>query len=100
MKLGTMKAALPGSLREADHTFCYAARTLGWDAREALAPLGHRVDVHDDLDRMVDAIAAFARPGDHVLVMSNGAFGGVHGKILAALAKEGQTPIYRDAPQP
>ncbi len=92
MKLGTMNAALPGSLREADHTFCYAARNLGWDAGEALAPLGYRVNVHDDLDRMVDAIAAFARTGDHVLVMSNGGFGGVHGKILAALAKGSDFP--------
>ena len=87
MKLGTMKAALPGSLREADHTFCYASPTLGWHPAEALAPLGYRVNVHDDLDRMVDAIAAFARTGDHVLVMSNGGFGGVHGKLLAALAR-------------
>jgi UDP-N-acetylmuramate: L-alanyl-gamma-D-glutamyl-meso-diaminopimelate ligase len=87
MKLGTMKSALPGSLREADHTFCYASSNLGWDAGEALAPLGDRLNVHDDLDRMVDAIAAFARSGDHVLVMSNGGFGGVHGKILDALGK-------------
>ena len=87
MKLGTMKAALPGSLREADHTFCYAPANLGWDAGAALAPLGYRVNVHDDLDRMVDAIVAFARTGDHVLIMSNGGFGGVHGRILAALEK-------------
>ncbi len=87
MKLGTMNAALPASLCEADHTFCFAARNLGWDPGEALAPLGDRVNVHDDLDRMVEAIAAFTRTGDHVLVMSNGSFGGVHGKILAALGK-------------
>ena len=85
MKTGTMKSALPGSLRDADHTFCYAARNLGWDAGESLAPLGYRVNVHDDLDSMVDAIAAFARTGDHVLVMSNGGFGGVHGRILERL---------------
>jgi len=87
MKLGTMKAALPGSLREADHVFCYAPASLGWDAREVLAPLGYRVSVDDDLERMAQAIADFARQGDHVLVMSNGAFGGVHGKVLAALSR-------------
>jgi UDP-N-acetylmuramate: L-alanyl-gamma-D-glutamyl-meso-diaminopimelate ligase len=86
MKLGTMKAALPGSLREADHTFCYASK-LGWDAGEALAPLGYRASVHDDLDRLVDAVASMARSGDHVLVMSNGGFGGVHEKLLAALGR-------------
>jgi UDP-N-acetylmuramate: L-alanyl-gamma-D-glutamyl-meso-diaminopimelate ligase len=85
MKLGTMKAQLPGSLAEADHAFCYA-HGLGWDPREALAPLGFRHAVHDDLDALVDAIAAYVRPGDHVLVMSNGGFGGVHAKLLAKLA--------------
>src|SRR5688572_2999076 len=86
MKLGTMKAALPGSLAEADHTFCYAGPNLGWDAGEALAPLRDRAEVHGDLQAMVQAIAAFVRRGDHVLVMSNGGFGGVHAKLLDALA--------------
>ena len=53
----------------------------------ALAPLEYRVSVHDDLDRMALAIADFARSGDHVLVMSNGGFGGVHGRILSALSR-------------
>ena len=65
--------------------FCYA-NSLGWDATRALAPLGYRASVHDDLDAMVAAIAASAQSGDHVLVMSNGGFGDVHAKILAALA--------------
>ena len=85
MKLGTMKSALPGSLAGADRVFCYAAN-LGWDAAAALAPLGHRAQVHDDLGRLVDAVVREARAGDHVLVMSNGGFGGVHAKLLAALA--------------
>jgi UDP-N-acetylmuramate: L-alanyl-gamma-D-glutamyl-meso-diaminopimelate ligase len=86
MKLGTMKAALPGSLAQADHVFCYAAN-LGWDAAEALAPLGGRAHVHADLAALVADVAAQARAGDHVLVMSNGGFGGVHGKLLDALAQ-------------
>ncbi|HVF63661.1 MAG TPA: UDP-N-acetylmuramate:L-alanyl-gamma-D-glutamyl-meso-diaminopimelate ligase [Casimicrobiaceae bacterium] len=85
MKLGTVKAELPASLREADHTFCFAPGTLGWNPSDALAPLGYRVDVHRNLDQMVQAIAGFARAGDHVLIMSNGAFGGVHDKLLKAL---------------
>jgi len=84
MKLGTMKAALPSSLGQADRVFCYAAN-LGWDAREALAPLGARAEVHDDFDALVAAIAHEAQPGDHVLVMSNGGFGNVHAKLLDAL---------------
>jgi UDP-N-acetylmuramate: L-alanyl-gamma-D-glutamyl-meso-diaminopimelate ligase len=85
MKLGVMKQALPGSLSDADLVFCYGGG-LGWDAAAALAPLGSRAAVHDDLERMVAAIAAAARPGDQVLVMSNGGFGGIHNKLLQRLA--------------
>jgi UDP-N-acetylmuramate: L-alanyl-gamma-D-glutamyl-meso-diaminopimelate ligase len=84
MKLGVMKAQLPGSLAEADRVYCYAAN-LGWDAAEALAPLGEVAVVAGELDSLVAAVAREARVGDHVLVMSNGGFGGVHGKLLAAL---------------
>ncbi len=84
MKLGVMKALLPGSLAETDRVFCYAAN-LGWDAAEALVPLGAKAVVEDDLARLVDAVVAAARPGDQVLVMSNGGFGGIHDKLLVAL---------------
>jgi UDP-N-acetylmuramate: L-alanyl-gamma-D-glutamyl-meso-diaminopimelate ligase len=84
MKLGVMKAALPGSLHGADRVFCYAAN-LGWDAAEALQPMAEKASTFDDLDRMVAAIVAEARPGDHVLVMSNGGFGGIHQKLLERL---------------
>ena len=85
MKLGVMKAQLPASLAEADAVFCYGAG-LGWDAAEALAPLGARARTYEVLDALVTDVAAAARPGDHVLVMSNGGFGGVHQKVLDALA--------------
>jgi UDP-N-acetylmuramate: L-alanyl-gamma-D-glutamyl-meso-diaminopimelate ligase len=84
MKLGVMKNALPGSLKDADAVYCYGAN-LGWDASEALAPLGNKAIVKGDLNELVDAIAAGARPGDHVLVMSNGGFGGIHEKLLQRL---------------
>jgi UDP-N-acetylmuramate: L-alanyl-gamma-D-glutamyl-meso-diaminopimelate ligase len=85
MKLGTMKEALPDSLTGADLVFCYGAN-LGWDAAAALAPLGGKAATSDDLADLVARIVAAARPGDHVLVMSNGGFGGIHAKLLAALA--------------
>ncbi|MDX9995051.1 MAG: UDP-N-acetylmuramate:L-alanyl-gamma-D-glutamyl-meso-diaminopimelate ligase [Rhodocyclaceae bacterium] len=85
MKLGTMKDALPGSLADADLVFCYGAN-LGWDAAAALAPLGAKAATSDDLAALVARIAAAAQPGDHVLVMSNGGFGAIHDKLLAALA--------------
>ncbi|KAF0814552.1 UDP-N-acetylmuramate--L-alanyl-gamma-D-glutamyl-meso-2,6-diaminoheptandioate ligase [Andreprevotia sp. IGB-42] len=86
MKLGTMKEALPGSLKEADLVFCYGAN-LGWNPAEALAPLGDKAQSFDDLDALVSSVAAAAQSGDQILVMSNGGFGGVHGKLLAALEK-------------
>ena len=90
MKLGVMKAQLPASLAGADLVFGYGAPggkdALGWDLAGALAPLGARASAFDDLDALVAAVSAATRPGDHVLVMSNGGFGGVHQKLLDALA--------------
>ncbi|MDR1661218.1 MAG: UDP-N-acetylmuramate:L-alanyl-gamma-D-glutamyl-meso-diaminopimelate ligase, partial [Azoarcus sp.] len=85
MKMGTMKDKLAASLRQADRVFCYCAN-LGWDAAAVLSPLGDRQSCHDELAALVAAVAAEARPGDHVLAMSNGGFGGVHQKLLDALA--------------
>lgn len=85
MKLGVMKGQLPGSLAGADAVFCYG-KNLGWDALAALAPLGGKAQVFEDLSALVAAVAAKARAGDRILVMSNGSFGGVHELLLAAIA--------------
>jgi UDP-N-acetylmuramate: L-alanyl-gamma-D-glutamyl-meso-diaminopimelate ligase len=85
MKLGTMKAQLPWSLEEADLSFCHSGG-LTWSAEEALAPMGAQAVVCNTIDKLVARVVAVARPGDHILCMSNGGFGGVHGKLLAALA--------------
>lgn len=84
MKLGVMKEQLPASLAEVDLAFCYGAN-LGWDASAALSPMGAKACVEEDLDRLVERVRQVARAGDHVLVMSNGGFGGIHGKLLEAL---------------
>ena len=86
MKLGAMKAQLPWSLEEADLAFCHSGG-LGWDAVQALAPMGKQAVVCDSVDELVKRVVAAARPGDHILCMSNGGFGGIHGKLLEALAK-------------
>ena len=88
MKLGVMKDALAGSLAEADLVYCYSAN-LGWHPASALARLGDRAVCHDDLDALAAAIAAAAKPGDQVLVMSNGGFGGIHRKLLDRLSGNG-----------
>jgi UDP-N-acetylmuramate: L-alanyl-gamma-D-glutamyl-meso-diaminopimelate ligase len=84
MKLGTMQGRLAASLAGADMVLCYA-HNLGWDPAQALAPLGGRASTYEDLDAMVDILVHSLRPGDQVLVMSNGGFGGIHEKLLAGL---------------
>jgi UDP-N-acetylmuramate: L-alanyl-gamma-D-glutamyl-meso-diaminopimelate ligase len=84
MKTGTMKAQLPWALEEADLSFCLQG-AYGWSAREALAPMGAQAVVADTVDALVAQVLRAARPGDHVLCMSNGGFGGIHDKLLAAL---------------
>lgn len=85
MKLGIMKDALPSSVADADRVFVYGAN-LGWDASAVFAPLGDRAVCRNSVEELVDAIALEAKPGDHILVMSNGGFGGVHEKLLRRLA--------------
>ena len=88
MKLGAMKALLPWSLESADLVFCHTAG-LDWDAAAALAPLGvgpgKRAQTAADIDTLVAQVVAAARPGDQVVCMSNGGFGGIHAKLLAQL---------------
>ncbi|MDO9151877.1 MAG: UDP-N-acetylmuramate:L-alanyl-gamma-D-glutamyl-meso-diaminopimelate ligase [Methylotenera sp.] len=84
MKLGVMKNALPASLQQADLVFCYQAN-LGWDAGAALAPIASKTQVYDDLTQLILAIKQVAKTGDHILVMSNGGFGGIHQKLLDEL---------------
>jgi UDP-N-acetylmuramate: L-alanyl-gamma-D-glutamyl-meso-diaminopimelate ligase len=85
MKLGTMKSQLPWSLEDADLAFCHSGG-LDWDARDALAPMGEKAQVADSIDALLTQITKAAQEGDHIVCMSNGGFGGVHAKLLQALA--------------
>jgi UDP-N-acetylmuramate: L-alanyl-gamma-D-glutamyl-meso-diaminopimelate ligase len=85
MKRGVMKDALPPSLAQADRVYIYTAG-LGWDARSLFALLGPRARCEDELEPLIAAVLAEARAGDHVVVMSNGAFGGIHDKLLDRLS--------------
>jgi UDP-N-acetylmuramate: L-alanyl-gamma-D-glutamyl-meso-diaminopimelate ligase len=87
MKLGAMKAQLPWSLEETDLAFCHSGG-LGWDAHEAMAPMGARAFVADTIDGVMAQVLAHVRPGDHILCMSNGGFGGIHQKLADALQKQ------------
>ena len=84
MKLGAIKAQLPWSLEHTDLAFCHAGG-LGWNAREALTPLGDKVYVADTVEELTQLVMAAVRPGDHIVCMSNGGFGGIHQLLLAGL---------------
>lgn len=81
MKLGTMKSALPESLKDADQVFCYGEK-LTWSAEEALAPIKNKSFIGFDMKNFVEAILKEAKSGDHILVMSNGSFNGIHQTLL------------------
>jgi UDP-N-acetylmuramate: L-alanyl-gamma-D-glutamyl-meso-diaminopimelate ligase len=91
MKLGAMAARLPQALSEANHTFCFAGgqgkQSLGWDPQAVLGSLGSSLTVDQNLDELVQHVVAHAMAGDHIVIMSNGGFGGVHDKLLTALAQ-------------
>ncbi len=86
MKLGAMKSQLPWSLEEADLAFCHSGG-LDWNASEALASMGSRAQVADSIDALVAQVMAQLQPGDHILCMSNGGFGGIHQKLIAMLKR-------------
>lgn len=84
MKLGTMKSQLPWSLEGADQAFCHTGG-LDWDAAAALAPMGTRAQTAPSIDALVRQVLHASQPGDHILCMSNGGFGGVHQRLLDGL---------------
>ena len=86
MKLGTMKAALPESLKEADLVFCYSGG-VDWDVADAMKPLKEKVQTLSDFDALMNALKNTAQKGDHILIMSNGGFNGIHNKLLDCLKK-------------
>ena len=85
MKLGAMKAQLPWSLEQADLAFCHSGN-LGWDAADALASMGSRAQVGHSIDEVVRQVMREVQPGDQIVCMSNGGFGGIHAKLLESLA--------------
>jgi UDP-N-acetylmuramate: L-alanyl-gamma-D-glutamyl-meso-diaminopimelate ligase len=87
MRQGVHQGALAAALAGADEVWVYAPPALGWDVRAALAPLGARAHVLGELDALLAGLAGALRADDHALIMSNGGFGGLHTRLLAALAR-------------
>jgi UDP-N-acetylmuramate: L-alanyl-gamma-D-glutamyl-meso-diaminopimelate ligase len=88
MKMGVHQDTLGPSLSGADEVWLYTPADLGWDAGHIVASLGKRGHASRDVGALAAELARAARTGDHVLIMSNGGFGGLHGKLLAQLASK------------
>ncbi|HMK84609.1 MAG TPA: UDP-N-acetylmuramate:L-alanyl-gamma-D-glutamyl-meso-diaminopimelate ligase [Steroidobacteraceae bacterium] len=91
MKLGVHRDQLAPALAQADSAWLLNSPDLGWDLPAALAALGARAHFAGSVDALVAGLTAQSLPGDQLLVMSNGGFGGLHDKLLAALEARGPT---------
>jgi UDP-N-acetylmuramate: L-alanyl-gamma-D-glutamyl-meso-diaminopimelate ligase len=87
MRMGIHRDSLAGSLAGADEVWLYTPPDLGWDTTSVIAALGGRGHARSDVSALARDLAQTLRPGDHALIMSNGGFGGLHGKLLAELAR-------------
>ena len=87
MKMGVHRNTLAPSLSGADEVWLFSPPDLGWDTGPIIAALGSRGHSSTSIESLADSLAKAARSGDHVLIMSNGGFGGLHGKLLAALER-------------
>lgn len=85
MRAGAHRAGLAAALADADLAMLHCAQPLAWDIDEVLRELPRSGGFFDTGEALVDVLAKAARPGDHVLLMSNGAFGGVHATLAARL---------------
>lgn len=87
MRMGTHKAQLATALQAADVVLLYQPQGLGWDLADVVAQIGDKAQLVQDIDALAAKVAQVAGAGDHILVMSNGGFGGIHDKLLAGLAE-------------
>ncbi|MFM2597210.1 UDP-N-acetylmuramate:L-alanyl-gamma-D-glutamyl-meso-diaminopimelate ligase [Vibrio fortis] len=89
MKRGVHKETLADSLKQADSTFLFQPDNIDWSVKDVADACHQPAVVSDDLDALVTSIVEQAQPGDQILVMSNGGFGGIHQKLLDGLAAKG-----------
>ena len=94
MKLGVHRHELAESLTAADQVMLLQPAEIKWSLADTVAPrLGGKASVYTDVNTLAAALVAAAKPGDHLLIMSNGSFGGLHDKVLKLLAERAATPV-------
>jgi UDP-N-acetylmuramate: L-alanyl-gamma-D-glutamyl-meso-diaminopimelate ligase len=97
MKMGVHRDTLAMSLSGADDVWLYAPADIGWDTDSVVKALGPRGHASHDIDNLASQLADVSRSGDHVLIMSNGGFGGLHGKLLVELERRAKGAAGEDA---
>jgi UDP-N-acetylmuramate: L-alanyl-gamma-D-glutamyl-meso-diaminopimelate ligase len=97
MRMGVHRDTLAASLAGADDVWLYAPADIGWNTDAVVAALGSRGHASHDIDTLAKDLARVARSGDHVLIMSNGGFGGLHGKLLAELERNARDGASQDS---
>ena len=90
MKMGNHKDELAQSLAQATQVYLMEPPNLTWDFTQVATNCPVPAQVFGDINKIVDQVVEQSRPDDHILVMSNGAFGGIHDKLLMALAAKWQ----------
>jgi UDP-N-acetylmuramate:L-alanyl-gamma-D-glutamyl-meso-diaminopimelate ligase len=87
MRMGVHKDTLAASLSAADHVFLYQPTGLPWTLKSVAEALGSRGQVMDSIEGMINELTRVTRPGDHIVIMSNGSFGNIHARLLTALER-------------
>ena len=88
MRMGVLAGQLGEALADADIALMFQSAQVEWDVRGATASHSH-VEVFGQVGDIVDWIARQARSGDHILIMSNGGFEGIHQRVETALQARG-----------
>ena len=85
MKLGIHKEAIVNALNEADHVYCFESADINWSMQEMFTEQGKKVDISNCIDELCNKLVKEAKATDHILIMSNGGFGGIHQKLIEKL---------------
>ena len=88
MRMGVHGEALANSFSEADHVIFYLPENISWDLKQQTISLGSKREIYSDIDNIVENVVKTAKPGDHIVFMSNGGFGGIQQKLLKRLQEQ------------
>ncbi len=86
MRSGEHLEQLAPATAAADHVFWYQPTGLDWSLQRIVDQSVCAAEVVSDIDELVTKVVAAARPGDAIVIMSNGSFGGLHERLLSTLA--------------